>query len=143
MEYYYSGHSVYYTNYHIVWVTKYRRKALSPGFAKYAGTVIRDIASKVEGVQIQELNVQVDHIHLVAIIPPRYAVAKVVEILKSRSTKVIRHKFQWLDKVYYGTQSLWSPGYFISSVGLTETVIRNYVKHQQTQDSGQAKLEFG
>jgi len=138
----YSGHSVYHTVYHIVFVTKYRRKVLNPGFAKYAHTVIKEVAEKVDGVLIEELNIQVDHVHAVMVIPPRYAVSKVVEIVKSQSTKIIRKKYPWLDKVYFGTLSLWSVGYFVSSVGLNEEAIKSYVKYQQKQDSGQAKLDL-
>ena len=142
MEARYSGHSVYRTEYHIVWVTKYQRKALSPGFAKYSDGVLRAIVKRIEAVEIVELNVQPEHVHIVLIIPPKYAVSKVVEILKSRSAKVVREKFDWLDKVYFGTKSLWSVGYFVSTIGLDEQMIRRYVKYQQNQDSGQAKLEF-
>jgi len=142
MEARYSGHSVYRTEYHIIWVTKYRRKALSPGFAKYTDLVLREIVKRIEAVEVVELNVQPEHVHTVLIIPPKYAVSKVVEILKSQSTKVVRKKFDWLDKVYYGTKSLWSVGYFVSTIGLDEQMIRRYVKYQQNQDSGQAKLEF-
>lgn len=142
MEVKYSGHSVYRTEYHIVWVTKYRRKALNSGFAKYTDTVLRDIAKNIEAVEVVELNVQPEHVHVVLVIPPRYAVSKVIEIMKSRSAKAVREKFDWLDNVYYGTKSLWSVGYFVSTIGLDEKMIKNYVKHQQNQNSGQAKLEF-
>ena len=142
MHYTLSSHSVYRTEYHVVFITKYRRKALNPGFAKYAHTVIKEVAEKVDGVLIEELNIQVDHVHAVMVIPPRYAVSKVVEIVKSQSTKIIRKKYPWLDKVYFGTLSLWSVGYFVSSVGLNEEAIKSYVKYQQKQDSGQAKLDL-
>lgn len=142
MEFHYSGHSIYYTVYHIVWVTKFRRKALSPGFRKYTDKVIKEIVDRIESVNIKELNVQSDHVHLVAVIPPKYAVAKIVEIIKSRSAKIIRKRFTWLDNLYYLTTSLWSVGYFVSTVGINEEVIKRYVKYQQNQDSGQAKLEF-
>lgn len=142
MEYLYSSHSVYYTVYHIVFVTKYRRKVLNPGFAKYADSVIMDIVDGMEGVRIQELNVQSEHTHMVILIPPKYSVSKVVEVIKSQSAKIIRKKFKWMDKVYFGTNSLWSVGYFVSTVGLNEAAIRRYVKYQRKQDSGQAKLEF-
>jgi putative transposase len=79
---------------------------------------------------------------MVVVIPPKYAVSKIVEIIKSRSAKVVRREIQWLDKLYDGTQSLWSVGYFVSTIGLDENMIRRYVKYQQKQDSGQAKLEF-
>jgi putative transposase len=138
----YSGHSVYRTEYHIVWVSKYRRRALSPDFVKYTEAVLREVIDRIEGVLIQEVNIQPEHVHLILTIPPRYAVAKVVEIIKSQSTKVVREKFEWLNKVYYGTPSLWSRGYFVSTIGMNEEMMKRYVKYQQRQDSGQAKLEF-
>ena len=142
MQAIYSGHSVYHAVYHIVFVTKYRRKVLNPAFAKYASSVVKEIAESIDGVLIEELNIQIDHAHIVMVIPPRYAVSKVVEIVKSQSTKVIRKKFPWLNKVYFGTSSLWSVGYFVSTVGVNEEAIKNYVKYQQKQDLGQAKLEL-
>lgn len=143
MKIVHSGHSVYRTEFHIVWVTKYRHRALNPAmFRKEAETAIRDIASRIVGVELVELNVQPEHVHLVMVIPPRYAPAKVVEILKSQSAKVIRSKITWLDKIYYDTASLWSVGYFISTIGINEEMIRRYVKYQQQQDSGQVQLEL-
>jgi len=142
MEYILSSHSVYKTEYHIVFVTKFRHEVLSPGFAKYTESVIKEIAEGMEGVEILEINVQTDHVHLFVIIPPKYSVSKVVEVIKSRSARIVRDKFKWFDKVYWGTRSLWSVGYFVSTVGLNEDVIRKYVKYQQSQDSGQVKLGF-
>ena len=142
MKFTQGSHSVYKTEYHIVWVTKYRRKALSPSFAKYTKTVIKDMAGKLEGVVVKEINVQPEHIHIYMVIPPKYSVAKIVEILKSRSAKVVREKFDWLDKVYFGTKGLWSVGYLVSTVGVNDKVIRKYVKYQKRQDSGQLKIEL-
>lgn len=138
-----SAHAAYRTQYHIVWVTKYRHRALNPAiFKSRTEEIIKDIALRIAGVEIVELNAQPEHVHLVAIIPPKYAVAKVVEILKSQSAKVVRKEIQWLDKLYYDTPSLWSVGYFVSTVGVNEELIKKYVRYQQKQDSGQAKLEF-
>ena len=142
MEFNQSSHSIYFTEYHIVFCTKYRLKVLSPGFAKYTTTTITNIANRIQGVKIKEINVTPDHVHIVIIIPPKYAVSKIIEILKSRSAKIVRDKFDWLDNPYYGTDSLWSPGFCASTVGLNETAIRRYVKYQQSQDNGQAKLEL-
>ena len=142
MEFNYGGHSVYKTQYHVVWVTKYRRKTLNSGFASYTKQVILEIISKIDGIKVEEINVQVDHVHMLINIPPKYAVSKIIEIIKSQSTKIIRGKFPWFDKVYYGTNSFWSTGYFVSTVGINEEIIRRYVKYQQKQNSGQAMLEF-
>jgi len=138
-----AAHSVYRTQYHIVWVTKYRHRALNPAkFRQSAEHWIKDATEHILGVELVELNVQPEHVHMVIIIPPKYAVAKVVEIIKSRSAKQIRKEIEWLDKLYYDTPSLWTVGYFVSSIGLDEEMIKKYVKYQQKQDSGQAKLEF-
>jgi len=138
-----SGHSVYRTQYHIVIVTKYRRRALNPvKFRQVADYHIREIASAIDGVEVQELNIQPDHVHMIIIIPPKYSVSKIVEIIKSQSTRKIRAEIPWLDKVYYSTRALWTVGYFVSTVGIDEEIIRRYVKYQTEQDSGQAKLEM-
>ena len=103
MEYVQSSHSIYKTEYHVVFVTKFRHEVLNPGFAKYTTEVIKDIASEMEGVEILEINIQTDHVHMYIRIPPKYAVSKVVEVLKSRSARIVRTKFEWMDKVYWGT----------------------------------------
>lgn len=137
------AHTAYKCQYHIVFVTKYRHKALNPvKFRATADHAIRNAAEGISAVEVVELNIQPEHVHLVLIIPPKYAVSKVVEIIKSRSAKVIRKEIQWLEKLYDATNSMWTVGYFVSTVGIDEDIIRRYVKYQQTQDSGQAKLEL-
>ena len=138
-----SAHSAYRCQFHIVFVTKYRHRALNPAaFRNEVEATLRDIAGRIVGVEIIELNVQPEHVHILMVIPPKYAPAKVVEILKSRSAKVVRSKITWLDKLYYDTTSLWTVGYFISTIGIDEEFIKKYVRYQQKQDSGQAKLEL-
>src|SRR5258708_1769207 len=137
------NHSAYRTQYHIVWATKYRHRVLKPAnFKIKVEAEIREIAGRIVGVELEELNAQPEHVHMIAIIPPKYAVAKVVEIIKSQSAKVIRREIGWFDKPYHDTPSLWSVGYFVSTIGLNEEMIKKYVRYQQKQDSGQAKLEF-
>ena len=94
------------------------------------------------GCEIVEQNIQVDHIHTVMIIPPQYAVSEVVGKLKCQTASQLRKKFAWLGKVYWAENIVWSPGYFVSTVGVDEKRIIKYVKWQQRQDSGQAKLEL-
>lgn len=143
MEIRLAAHSAYRTEYHIVFVTKYRYRALNPAkFRQSAEHWIKEICLRITGVEVIELNVQPEHVHLVAIIPPKYSVAKVVEIIKSRSAKEVRKEIEWLDKLYYDTSSLWTVGFFVSTVGINEEMIKKYVRYQQKQDSGQAKLEL-
>jgi len=93
-------------------------------------------------VELVEQKIQADHLHLVLIIPPKYAVAAVVGPLKQKSAKALRSKFDWLEKVYGRERVVWSPGYFVSTGGLDEDKIRWYVRHQEAQDSGQGKLDL-
>ena len=137
-----SGHTVYRTEYHVVWIPKYRRKILNPGMDGYFRKLLPTILKQMPGVEVVELNVQVDHIHMVIIIPPRYSVSDVIGRLKGRSASKLRKRFAWLKEVYWKENILWSPGYFVSTVGLNEQSILRYVKWQGDQDSGQAKLDL-
>ena len=76
------------------------------------------------------------------IIPPKYAVSDVVGQIKGVTSSNLRKKFSWLKKVYWKENIVWSPGYFVSTVGVDEEKIIKYIRWQQSQDSGQAKLEF-
>src|SRR3990167_695162 len=83
-----------------------------------------------------------EHVHTVMIIPPRYAVSDVVGRLKQQTASQLRKKFPWMGRVYWKETSVWSPGYFVSTVGIEEAKIRRYVEWQGRRDSGQLKLEF-
>ena len=94
------------------------------------------------GCEIIELNMQVDHIHMLIVIPPKHGVSAVIGQIKQYTASRLREKFGWLKKVYWKERVVWSPGYFVSTVGLDEKQILAYVKWQAHQDSGQAKLEL-
>ena len=79
---------------------------------------------------------------MVMIIPPSYKVSEVIGKLKCQTASKLRKKFSFLSKVYWKENIVWSPGYFVSTIGLDEKSILKYVKFQQTQDLGQAKLEL-
>lgn len=78
---------------------------------------------------------------MVMIIPPKYAIAAVMGELKSQSASYLRSKYPWLAKVYWKENIVWSPGYFVSSVGLDEQMIKRYVVNQGRQDLGQMELD--
>jgi len=123
--------------YHLVWITKYRYKLTKGGIAKYTQEVIKGVTAKYyEDVIIEEINILDDHVHLVIVIPPKYSISTIVRDIKRLSSRQMRKKFEYLRT---GRESMWSIGYYVSSVGLNETVVRNYVKYQQEQDSGQLK----
>jgi putative transposase len=137
-----SGHSVYRTEYHIVWIPKYRYRILNPGVKGYLEKILPMEVKAIPGCEIVEMNIQPEHIHMVAIIPPKYAVSEVVGRIKGKTASRLRKKFWWLRKRYQRENVVWSPGYFVSTVGIDEEKILNYVRWQEHQDSGQAKLEL-
>ena len=142
METRFSGHSVYRTEYHIVWIPKYRRRILNPGVKAYLDKLLPRVLETMPGCEIVGYNIQVDHIHMVMIIPPKYAVSNVVGRIKGVTSSKLRKRFSWLRKVYWKENLVWSAGYFVSTVGIDEDKILRYVKWQGSQDSGQAKLEL-
>ena len=85
---------------------------------------------------------QRDYIHMGMIIPPSYAVCDVVGKIKGTTASRLRKKFSWLGKVYWKENVVWSPGYFVTTIGIDEGKILKYIVWQQTQDLGQAKLDF-
>ena len=142
MELRFSGHSAYRTEYHVIWIPKYRRRILNPGLATYLRRLFPKILREMPGVEFIEENIQQDHIHILMIIPPKYAPAEVIGKIKAKSASQLRQAFPWLGKVYWKENIVWSPGYLISTVGLDEAKILRYIRFQQDQDSGQAKLDL-
>ena len=140
MRYRKSSHSIYFTEYHLVWIPRYRRKIFVDGVKQYAEKVLRNVIGLEPDIEVIKLNVQLDHVHMVVIIPPKYAVARVVQYIKSQSAKQIRARFEFLDKVYMKKRGIWSRGYCVSSVGLNERVILKYVEFQEKEDRAQLQL---
>ena len=135
-----SGHSVYRTEYHIVWIPKYRYRILNPGVREYLERMIPTVIKEIPGCEMVEINIQVDHIHMVMVIPPKYSVSEVIGKIKGVTASRLRKRFTWLTKRYHRESVVWSPGYFVSTVGVDEDKILKYVRWQEHQDSGQAKL---
>ena len=94
------------------------------------------------GVMMEAIGFDNDHLHMVMIIPSKYSIASVMGRLKSQTASELRSRFKWLSKVYWKENIVWSSGYFVSSVGVDEEVIRKYVEHQGLQDLGQIELDL-
>jgi len=88
------------------------------------------------------MGIKQDHIHLYMVIPPKYAVSMVVETIKKNSSRALSKKFPFLEKVYWDKKGIWGKGYFVSTVGINEDIIRRYVQSQEEEETGQAKLEL-
>lgn len=136
------AHCVYYCMYHLVLVAKYRRKIFNPGVYEYFRIKLLEIRKYYPDIEVVEVNHDRDYVHLLISIPPKIRVSDAVRIIKANTGKSLRAKFKFLEKIYYGIEGIWSDGYFVSTVGVNEITIANYVRQQGQEDSGQAKLEF-
>ena len=141
MEIRLSAHGAYRHQYHIVWIPKYRKKILKGELKAFVEKHLFDIQEFHPDIQIEEYSIQSDHVHLVIIIPPRYSVSNIVGKIKANTSREIRQTFEWINKVYWRNE-FWSPGFFSSTVGIDEKVIKNYVEFQEKADKGHLQLNL-
>ena len=93
-----SAHAIYKTEYHLVWIPRYRRKIFVKGVKEYAEKLLYHVPELNPDIEVVKLNVQEDHVHMVTVIPPKYAVAQVVQYIKSGLAKALKAKFPFLQK---------------------------------------------
>ena len=139
------SHVIYKCEYHIVWVPKYRLRILK-GVIK--DLVEQDIRMLCEwkNCEVQELNIQEDHIHLLVSIPPKISISKLMGTLKGKiAIKLFKSYPKLKQKPYWGNH-FWARGYFVNTVGLDEEMIRKYVKYQEkmerSEDEQQQQFKF-
>ena len=125
-----SGHGSYRTKYHVVWNTKYRHRILESGVRLYLGRLLPKILETMPGCELVAYSIQPDHVHILLLIPPKYAVSKVVGRMKGRTSSKIRERFSALKKLYWKENLIWQPGYFVSTVGVREKRILEYIRNQ-------------
>lgn len=119
-------HCTYICQYHLVWCTKYRGKVLAD---KYIKAELKRLLKQIAGWKkfvILQWHIGDEHVHIYIIIPPKYSVSYAVQMLKGKSSGWIKKKTKKLPK-----GSLWSKGYYVSTVGINEIQIRNYIKNQE------------
>ncbi len=136
------SHCVFYCDYHLVWPTKYRRSIFNPGVQAYLKDSLKALPEHRPDIIIKEVNTDQDHIHLLVSIPPTVSVGSVIRLVKSNTARDLNKQFPHLRKIYWGTQSLWSAGYFVSTVGVNEQLIRRYIQKQGEEDAGQTNLRL-
>lgn len=126
-----TAHAQYELWYHIAWSTKYRKEIFTQKrTSQRVKEILRAIAYHYD-MDIQEIEVCPDHLHILIQAPPRLAPARMVQILKSVSTKKLFAEFPWLRNEYWGGE-VWVQGYFVRSVGqhLTKETIKKYIQNQ-------------
>jgi putative transposase len=136
------SHFVFVCDYHLVWPTKYRRKIFNDGVQGYLKEFLKSWPEHHPDVMLKTVNTDQDHIHLLVSIPPTKNVGMVVGTLKSVTAKALKEQFPSLKRVYWGTDSIWSSGYFVSTVGSNEEIIRRYIENQGLEDAGQTNYKL-
>lgn len=137
------SHSLYECKYHVVFCPKYRYRILQDEVVEYVRQQVYTLLSQKELVEVLELNIQADHIHLVVSIPPKYAVSSLMGYLKGKLAIRLFERYERLGRKYWG-RHLWARGYCVSTVGIDEEMIRTYVrwqeKRERTSEQRQGKL---
>jgi len=125
-------HSVWDCKYYVVWIPKCRRKVLYGRIRQKLGEVIRELARQRESL-VLEGHLCPDHVHVYIAIPPKYAVSHAIGYIKGKSAIHIARTFGGRSRNFTG-ENFWARGYFVSTVGRDEEVIRNYIRRQEEED---------
>ena len=134
------NHSVWDCKYHVVFIPKCRRKTLYEELRRYLGEVFRKLAAQKES-RIEEGHLLPDHVHMLIAIPPKYAVAQVVGVMKGKSAIHLARVYGERKRNFVG-QHFWARGYYVSTVGRDEAVIRDYIKKQEQEDTRLEQLNL-
>ena len=126
------SHTRWDCKYHVVFIPKKRKKVIYGSLRKSLGEILHELA-KQKGIEIVEGHLMRDHVHMCLSIPPKIAVSSVVGYLKGKSAIAIARKFKGRQRNFNG-EHFWARGYFVSTVGLDEFVVREYIRHQESQD---------
>lgn len=137
-EYQSLSHSKWDCKYHVVFIPKRRRKALFGALRQHLGKLFHELA-RHKGCEIVEGHLMVDNVHMCISIPPKYTVSNVVGYIKGKSAILIARNFRGKTKNFTG-ENFWARGYFVSTVGLDEEMVRNYIREQEREEERYEQL---
>ena len=140
MDYRSLSHSRWECKYHVVFIPKCRRKVLYGQLRPHLGEVFHRLAGQKES-RIEEGHLMLDHVHMLISIPPKYAVSQVVGFIKGKSAIHIARVYGERKRNFVG-QHFWARGYFVSTVGRDEEMIRDYIRHQEQEDKRLDQMEL-
>ncbi len=140
MDYRSLNHTKWECKYHVVFIPKYRKKRIYGGIRRELGGVFHRLAQQRES-RVEEGHLMPDHVHMMISIPPKYAVSQVIGYIKGKSAIYIAREFAGRKRNFVG-QHFWARGYFVSTVGRDEAVIREYIRHQEQDDRRQEQLRL-
>ena len=131
-EYQSLSHTRWDCKFHMVFIPKRRKKAIYGALRKHLGAIFHELARQRESVVV-EGHLMLDHVHICLSVPPKYSVSSVVGFIKGKSAIHLARVYAERKRNFAG-QSFWARGYFVSTVGRDEAVIRNYIRHQEKED---------
>ena len=136
------SHTRWDCKYHVVFIPKKRKKMIFGAIRKHLGVVFHELA-KTKGIEIVEGHLMRDHVHMCLSVPPKYSVSNVVGFLKGKSAISIARKFKGKQRNFTG-ENFWARGYYVSTVGLDEKMVREYIRNQEKADEhyDQLKMEI-
>lgn len=134
------SHTRWECKFHVVFIPKYRRRALYAELRQHLGEVFRELAAQRES-RIEEGHLLSDHVHMLISIPPKYAVAQVVGYLKGKSAIHVARSYVGKRRDFRG-QHFWARGYFVSTVGRDERAVRQYIQQQEAEDRRLDQLQL-
>ena len=126
------SHTKWECKYHVVFIPKYRKKVLYGELRRHLGGVFRQLAEQKE-CRVEEGHLMPDHVHMLLSIPPKISVSQAMGYIKGKSAIHIARTFMERKRNFVG-QHFWARGYFVSTVGRDETIIREYIRHQEVED---------
>ena len=135
------SHTRWDCKFHVVFIPKYRKKVLYGNLRRHLGEVLHRLAEQKES-RIEEGHLMSDHVHMLIAILPKYAVSQVIGFIKGKSAIHIARVYGERQRNYVG-QSFWPRGYFVSTVGRDEAVIRAYIRDQEKEDQRLEQLKLG
>jgi putative transposase len=127
------SHAIWHGQYHFVWIPKYLYRILQGNVAYEVERCIRLFLSQ-KGCEVQELNIQIDHVHLITMMPPKISVSDYMGLLKGRTAIRVFKKFRQLKERPYWGNHFWAPGYCVDTIGLDEEDIRRHVQYQERKE---------
>jgi putative transposase len=134
------NHTTYECKYHLVFISKYRKKRIYIELRNALGELFRELAAQKD-CKIIEGHLMPDHVHMLISIPPKYSVSQIVGFLKGKSAIYIARNFMGKRRNFTGMK-FWARGFFVSTVGKDESVIREYIKKQEENDKRIDQLEL-
>jgi putative transposase len=140
-EYQSLSHTRWDCKYHIVFISKRRKKVIYGALRKHVGEIFRELAKQRECLVV-EGHLMIDHVHMCLSVPPKHSISNVVGFIKGKSAISIARQFGGRQRNFTG-EVFWARGYFVSTVGLDEEMVRSYIRNQEKEDDRYDQMKLG